>query len=97
YKVTGVQTCALPILESGTGIVEYSSDGINFNGVTARSRTFTAAETGVAKDFVQYQANITGLQPATVYVYRVSVNGLEVTPRGDRSEERRVGKECRSG
>ena|SRR5437762_8533843 len=23
-------------LESGTGIVEYSSDGINFNGVTAR-------------------------------------------------------------
>ena len=70
-------------LESGTGIVEYSSDGINFNGVTARSRTFTAAETGMAKDFVQYQANITGLQPGTDYLYRVSVNGLEVTPGGD--------------
>src|SRR5439155_22940495 len=42
----------------------------------------TAADTGIAKDFVQYQANITGLQPATDYVYRVSVNGLEVTPGG---------------
>src|SRR5437867_7543357 len=33
-------------LESGAGIVEYSSDGINFNRVAARSRVFTAAETG---------------------------------------------------
>ena len=37
----------------------------------------------MAKDFVQYQANITGLQPGTDYLYRVSVNGLEVTPGGD--------------
>src|SRR6058998_163677 len=70
-------------LESGAGIVEYSSDGINFNRVAARSRVFTAAETGMAKDFVQYQANITGLQPATDYVYRASIDGLEVTPGGD--------------
>src|SRR5438876_956701 len=69
-------------LESGAGIVECSSDGINFNRVAAQSRIFTAANTGMAKDFVQYQANITGLQPATDYVYRVSVNGLEVTPGG---------------
>ena len=69
-------------LESGAGVVECSSDGINFNRVAAQSRIFTAADTGMAKDFVQYQANITGLQPATDYVYRVSVNGLEVTPGG---------------
>src|SRR5207249_3646314 len=40
------------------------------------------ADAGTTRDFVQYQANITGLQPATDYVYRVSVNGFEVTPGG---------------
>ena len=70
-------------LESGIGAVEYSSDGVSFNRVTARSRIFTAAETGMANEFVQYQVDITGLQPATDYLYRVSVNGLEVTPGGD--------------
>src|SRR5438093_9898946 len=63
-------------LESGAGIVEYSSDGISFNRVLARSRIFRAAESGTARDFVQYQANITGLQPSTDYVYRVSIDGL---------------------
>ena len=70
-------------LESGTGIVEYSSDGINFNRVPAQRRPFTAAATGAPNDFVQYQANITGLQPATDYVYRVSVSGMDVTPGGE--------------
>src|SRR5437870_1872815 len=69
-------------LESGAGVAEYSPDGINFNRVTAQSHTFTAADAGTTRDFVQYQANITGLQPATDYVYRVSVNGFEVTPGG---------------
>src|SRR5713226_430830 len=70
-------------LESGAGAVEYSSDGINFNRVGARKRLFTASEAGTANDFVQYQANITNLQPSTNYVYRVSVNGGDVTPGGE--------------
>jgi hypothetical protein len=70
-------------LESGTGVVEYSSDGINFNSAFATQRTFTASESGGATDFVQYEAVINGLQPSTDYVYRVSVDGASVTAGGE--------------
>ena len=69
--------------EPGNGVVAYSSDGVNYNQVPAQSLPFTAAETGAVSDFFQYQANITGLQPSTNYVYRVSVGGADVTPGGD--------------
>ena len=70
-------------LESGTGIVEYSSDGVNFNRAIAQSRLFRATDAGSPADFIQYQADITDLQPSTDYTYRVSVNGSAVTPGGD--------------
>ena len=70
-------------LESGAGLVEYSTDGVNFSKVPARSRFFSRAETSLTSNFVQYQANITGLQPGTDYVYRVSVSGADVTPGGN--------------
>src|SRR2546426_1826984 len=61
YKVTGVQTCALPIFASAT---------------TACRSTTISADSNTAS-------------PASAMT--------AVTPPGDtRSEERRVGKECRS-
>src|SRR5438093_13208403 len=54
-------------LQSGTGIVEYSSDGVNFSSAIARKRLFRASEAGSAGDFIQYQADITNLQPSTDY------------------------------
>src|SRR5215510_14363638 len=67
-NVRNDQVCILwATLESGTGVVEYSSDGINFNGALATQRAFTALESGGTTDFVQYEAVIYGLQPSTDY------------------------------
>ena len=70
-------------LESGLGVVEYSSDGINFNSTAATPRPFTAGESGAPLDFVQYESTLTGLQPSTDYVYRVSVSGGSVAAGGE--------------
>src|SRR5689334_2040444 len=43
-------------LESGVGSVQYSSDGINFNAVTAKSQFFPTTVTGMALNYFQYQA-----------------------------------------
>jgi Calcineurin-like phosphoesterase/IPT/TIG domain len=70
-------------LESGLGVVEYSSDGIHFDSTVATQRRFEASESGGPADFVQYEGTITGLQPSTDYVYRVSVSGLRVAAGGE--------------
>src|SRR3989454_3341713 len=68
YKVTGVQTCALPI-----------SAGTPRRADDPRLRTSRHAH---------------GLQDLPDHAVRVHVLGLRL--EGERSEERRVGKECRS-
>src|SRR3954470_17213417 len=70
-------------LEAGIGQVQYSSDGVNFRTVVARSRFFNRTETGQAQNYVQYQADIAGLSPDTDYVYQVTVSGAPVTPGGE--------------
>src|SRR5262245_1461410 len=55
--------------EAGFGQVRYSSDGVNFRSVTAKSRFFSRNDTGTFSNFVQYQADLTGLTPNTDYVY----------------------------
>jgi hypothetical protein len=70
-------------LESGSGVVQYSSDGINFSSTVATPWRFTASESGGPADFVQYEATIAGLQPSTDYVYRVSVSGMDVAVGGE--------------
>src|SRR5205807_4267156 len=72
YKVTGVQTCALPILTAVAGVATFSGLSVDKVGT---GYTLTAAATGLT----------TG--SSTVF---------NVTPGAARSEERRVGKECRS-
>src|SRR5437773_1306681 len=62
-------------LEPGIGQVQYSSDGINFKTAVARTRFFNTRETGQTQNYVQYQADISGLSANTDYVYSVTVNG----------------------
>src|SRR5207247_4965688 len=73
--VTGVQTCALPILNTGPVLLG------ELKGGERRSiprRLDLEAQLLGADDFVQHD-----------------IGGEQVQP-GSRSEERRVGKECRS-
>src|SRR5438046_897346 len=49
--------------ESGVGTVQYSSDGMNFHTVVARSRFFSRLDTGMSASFVQHQADLVGLSP----------------------------------
>jgi 3',5'-cyclic AMP phosphodiesterase CpdA len=69
-------------LEPGVGVVQYSSDGVNFNTVVAKSTFFPSSVTGMAQNIVQYQADLRGLSPNTDYVYSVSVSGGDVSTAG---------------
>jgi hypothetical protein len=69
--------------EPGTGWVRYSSDGVNFRMVVATSRFFSRLDTGLSTNYVQYQADLTGLSPNTDYRYSVNVAGQEIPARGE--------------
>src|SRR5215831_5804891 len=70
-------------LEAGIGAVQFSADGVNFNTVTAQSRFFSTTETGMAQNFVQYQADLSGLTPNTNYIYNVTVSGEPIASAGN--------------
>lgn len=59
---------------SGTGYIEYSPDGVNYQRRLALSRTYTAAETGLPAAFTQYVGVMPRLSPNTSYFYRAIVN-----------------------
>jgi hypothetical protein len=69
-------------VEPAAGQVRFSSDGINYKTVSANARTFSGSETGLPYDFVQYQADLTGLNPNTDYVYVVNLNGQDLGSAG---------------
>src|SRR5689334_23512081 len=76
--VTGVQTCALPILAGGSCRQSRESRA---TGLRLRFRAASRCEPGPRSD------------PSV----RVSISTCQTSPlRSLRSEERRVGKECRS-
>src|SRR5256885_8167281 len=77
YKVTGVQTCALPISS-------------RFPAATARSAEPAGSEG-------EYDKSVVFPSAVTVWTYSSDgASGLEKRRPWTRSEERRVGKECRS-
>src|SRR5256885_13200270 len=78
YKVTGVQTCALPIFEGQ--VIMYADQ------MTDSMRRAISETTRRRKKQLEYNAEH-GIDPQTV---RKKVTDIL------RSEERRVGKECRS-
>src|SRR2546430_8879285 len=81
--VTGVQTCALPISDS-------SGNAYVVGTTTSTDSTFTTSATA-------YQSAPPANTAASVFVSRIDTT--QVGPASliySRSEERRVGKECRS-
>src|SRR5256885_12574223 len=79
YKVTGVQTCALPIFELSTA--------------EANRRPARVIDTDMAA--ILYTSGSTGNSKGVVLSHRNMVAGAKSVSQY-RSEERRVGKECRS-
>src|SRR5205823_11668453 len=77
--VTGVQTCALPIC----GCI---ADDIAVDGEHARSGGVNTVECACLCCCCSYRVNSAD---------RITLNGNRVGAGGIRSEERRVGKECR--
>src|SRR5256885_11102185 len=78
YKVTGVQTCALPI---------FNNSGIECNGIQTRQCWLCKnCASGVARK--KGRALLSNTCAEQKYVQAVAA--------ASRSEERRVGKECRS-
>src|SRR3989454_5969530 len=112
YKVTGVQTCALPISLLGPARDRQDDDGTAPGAGAPLSRAdgpralwavfFFQAEDGI-RDY-----KVTGVQTCALPISRIPCSlwrgTLWIRPlascrairRRDRSEERRVGKECRS-
>src|SRR5258708_10461018 len=87
--VTGVQTCALPI--SGMRITISSERAFDSQtAILAPDGSF--AFDGLAKGSYTVFASVRGYRPASGTSTALTLDG-DVT---DRSEERRVGKECRS-
>src|SRR5256885_5559599 len=78
YKVTGVQTCALPISSASTICGTTPKNGL-------------VAEPGLSG--VAPGSGVIRMPPVSV-CHQVSTIGQRFSPT--RSEERRVGKECRS-
>jgi predicted MPP superfamily phosphohydrolase len=83
-NVTTVRASILwAAVDFGEGQVRFSPDGINYQIVNASARPFSMSETGLPYDFVQYQADLTGLSANTNYVYAVSLNGQDLASAGD--------------
>jgi hypothetical protein len=66
--------------DPGTGLVRYSTAGGPTLSTPAEARVFPGSETGLGSDFTQYEARLTGLAPATRYIYDVYMEGADVTP-----------------
>src|SRR5256885_4791845 len=75
YKVTGVQTCALPIFSRGQRSSSCPAGSRGFLDLLPSCRTRGAAESASRKKHARAATPL---------------------PPDERSEERRVGKECRS-
>src|SRR5437763_5814371 len=82
-SVTGVQTCALPILENRTRIINFTQDSAR---IPADAR-IAAPIAKLPSNFAQFQRHS---NPLSLSISAAMSNGQP------RSEEHRVGKECRS-
>src|SRR5206468_4503874 len=82
--VTGVQTCALPICQADQNVVD------------APVRLAGVGRVGVAVVPGEARASVTGDAPGVLQVRAATVERGEPAEKA-RSEERRVGKECRWG
>src|SRR5690606_39655460 len=95
FHVTGVQTCALPILESGNLWVkvtqntqDYLEDILGFETIPNAKKTLEIVDAMI--DYVSTSRN------ENVLDNKIKSKQFVLDVAELRSEERRVGKECRS-
>src|SRR2546426_8185558 len=92
YKVTGVQTCVF--LQAEDGIRDYK-----VTGVQTCALPICIAELAVPESRIPGEQNLFGLLHGDVHRVRhlaAVLPQIDAAHHVDRSEERRVGKECRS-
>ena len=92
--MTGVQTCALPI-----SVTVKIRAGWNADSINARDVALHAQDAGVSGLFIHGRTKQQGYSGNVDYGVIKEVKealDIPVIGSGDRSEERRVGKECRS-
>src|SRR5205807_5760289 len=92
YKVTGVQTCALPILPVGIAVGHYGRGGIlaiNVSNVGRAIPSFAVLVLAAKLFGFVSGPRVLGFGAVPAFVALVA---LAIPPR---SEERRVGKGCR--
>src|SRR5207244_10638037 len=93
--VTGVQTCALPIYKDGIPDLVTAGTAIGGGGVLV----FLGNGTGHFSAGTRYKTGAQGINGIVVDSFNTDSNpDIAISNRtdDDRSEERRVGKECRS-
>src|SRR5205807_5545335 len=90
YKVTGVQTCALPILDQRV-VVELRIEGEDRKLEPVLARGLAVAAAGVAPGLAEHRLDVVDEMQLPL-----DREVLDRDLRG-RSEERRVGKEWRCG
>lgn len=67
-------------LEPGPAEVRYQVEsGSETHVVSAGTTLFPAGSTGMASDYYQHEATLTGLTPSTTYTYDVFVDGTDAT------------------
>ena len=67
----------------GSAQVHYARSGGSTQTVTATAQLFPASDTGLATDFYQYEALITGLTAVTTYTYDIFMGGADATTGQD--------------
>lgn len=67
--------------ESGPAEVRYAAAGGPSAIAPATGRLVTAAASGLAFDYYQYEARLSGLSPSTAYGYRPLVGGVAAAPQ----------------
>src|SRR5690606_39972144 len=92
FHVTGVQTCALPICR--TDSMAQQSEGVDRGDNPARAAALAKAMRSASRD--GRQVNMAGLMQMASDGGGMEAELTNTETGGERSEERRVGKECRA-
>ena len=70
--------------EAGSGEVRFRTGTSATTTVAAATTLYPVSRTGLASDYYQHEARLTGLSAATVYDYDIRVNGVDPVSGSDR-------------
>jgi phosphatidylserine/phosphatidylglycerophosphate/cardiolipin synthase-like enzyme len=68
---------------AGAGQVRATAPGGSVTTATASTTLYSTTATGMAADYYQHEARLTGLSPATTYTYDILVGGVDANPQTD--------------